>query len=154
MSHVFPTFNPIRTMIMFKLFTISLVAVTLCFVMTDSAQAGGRNRCGMRQSCAAPNCSAPTSSAPMATPAPAAADHMDHAVATPPATAQGNSGTYRSFSYEPSVQSSGSIYVDSAPVYRGRTSSQAGRSSYQSGQSHVPRYLMQKADPRKYNSER
>ena len=50
-SHVFPTFNSQRILIMFNLFTMSLVAVTLSFVMTDSAQACGRNRCGMRPGC-------------------------------------------------------------------------------------------------------
>lgn len=130
---------------MFNLVTMSLVAVTLSFVMTDSAQAGGRNRCCMRPGCAAPGCSAPASSVPMATPAPAAAGHTDHAVATPPATAQGNSGTYRSFSYEPTMPSNGGVFNGSAPVYRSRS---ANRSSH----SETPRYLMQKTDPRKYTT--
>lgn len=132
---------------MFNLFTTSLVAVTLSFVMTDSAQAGSRNRCGMRPGCAAQGCSASASSLPMATPAPAAADQINHAVATPPATAQGNSGTYRSFSYEPTVPLSGGVFNGSAPVYRSRP---ANRSSH----SETPRYLMQKTDPRKYNTGR
>ena len=143
-SHVLPTFNPLRTLIMSNLFTLSLIAVTLSFAMSDSAQAGCRNRCCMRPVCAAPSCSAPASSVPMATPAPAAADHMDHAVATPPATAQGNSGTYRSFSYEPTVPSSGGVFNGSAPVYRSRS---ANRSS----NSQTPSYLLPKTDPRRYN---
>ena len=129
---------------MYHLFTMSLIAVTLSFVMTDSALAGGRHRCGMRPVCAAPSCSAPASSVPMATPAPAAADPMDHAVATPPATAQGNSGTYRSFSYEPTVPSSGGVFNGSAPVYRSRS---ANRSSH----SQTPSYLLPKTDPRRYS---
>jgi len=129
---------------MSNLFTMSLVAVTLSFVMTHSAQAGGRNRCGMRPGCAAPSCSAPASSVPMATPAPAAADHMDHAVATPPATVQGNSGTYRSFSYEPTVPLSGGVFNGLAPVYRSRP---ANRSSH----SQTPSYLLPKTDPRRYS---
>ena len=148
-SHVLPTFNPLRTMIMFNLFTMSLVAVSLSFVMTDSAQAGCRNRCGMRPGCAAPGCSAPSfsapaSSVPIVTPAPAAAGQMDHAVATPPATAQGNSGTYRSFSYEPTVPSSGGVFNGSAPVYRSRP---ANRSTH----SQTPSYLLPKTDPRRYS---
>ena len=129
---------------MFNLFTMSLTAVTLSFVMTDSAQAGGRNRCCMRSCCAAPSCSAPASSMPLATPAPAAAGHLDHAVATPPATVQGNSGTYRSFSYEPTMPLSGGIFNGSAPVYRSR---QANRSSH----SQTPSYLLPKTDPRRYS---
>ena len=129
---------------MYHLFTMSLIAVTLSFVMTDSALAGGRHRCSMRPVCAAPSCSAPASSVPMATPAPAAADPMDHAVATPPATAQGNSGTYRSFSYEPTVPSSGGVFNGSAPVYRSRS---ANRSSH----SQTPSYLLPKTDPRRYS---
>ena len=129
---------------MSNLFAMSLVAVTLSFVMTDSAQAGGRNRCGMRPGCAAPSCSAPASSMPMATPAPAAAGHMDHAVATPPASAQGNSGTYRSFSYEPTVPLTGGVFNGSAPAYRSRP---ANRSSH----SQTPSYLLPKTDPRRYS---
>lgn len=129
---------------MYNLFTLSLVAVTLSFVMNDSAQAGGRNRCGMRPVFAAPGCSAPACSVPMATPAPAAAEQMDHAVATPPATAQGNSGTYRSFSYEPTMPSNGGVFNGSAPVYRSRS---ANRSSH----SQTPSYLLPKTDPRRYN---
>ena len=133
---------------MFKLFTIGLVAATLSFGMTDSAHAGGGNRGGITSGYSAPDCAAP-----MATLSPATAGQMIKVVTVPlVAGDQPNSGTYRSFSYEPSVQSSGSMYGGSAPVYRGRTSSQAGRSSYQSGQSQIPRYLMQKTDPRKYNS--
>ena len=138
-----PTFNLKRTMIMFKLFTMGLVAATLSLGTADSAQAGCRNRCGMSQACA-PACSAPSCSAPMATPAPAAEGHMDHAVAAPPANAQANSGTYRSFSFEPSVQSNDSVYGGSRPVYRARSSNQTGRSQ-------TPRFLIPKADPRKYN---
>lgn len=129
---------------MFNLFIMSLAAVTLSFVMTDSAQAGGRNRCGMRPGCAAPSCSATASSVPMATPAPAAAVRMDHAVATPPSSAQGNSGTYRSFSYEPTVPSSGGVFNGSAPVYRSRP---ANRSTH----SQTPSYMLPKTDPRRYN---
>ena len=144
-SHVLPTFIPLRTMIMYNLFTMSLVAVTLSFVMTDSAEAGGRNRCGSRPVCSAPYCSAQASSVPMASPAPAAAGHTDHAVATPPATAPGNSGTYRSFSYEPMVPLNGGVFNGSAPVYRSRASNRSAHSE-------TPRYLMQKTDPRKYNT--
>lgn len=129
---------------MSNLFTMSLVAVTLSFAMTDSAQAGGRNRCCMRPVCAAPGCSAPACSVPMATPAPAAAEHQEHAVATPPATAQGNSGTYRSFSYEPTVPSSGGVFNGSAPVYRSRP---VNRSTH----SQTPSYMLPKTDPRRYN---
>ena len=129
---------------MSNLFTMSLVAVTLSFAMTDSAQAGGRNRCCMRPVCAAPGCSAPACSVPMATTAPAAGEHMEHAVATPPATAQGNSGTYRSFSYEPTMPLSGGVFNGSAPVYRSRP---ANRSS----QSQTPSYLLPKTDPRRYS---
>ena len=143
-SHLLPKFNPLRIMIMSNLFAMSLVAVTLSFVMTDSAQAGGCNRCGMRPGCAAPSCGATASSVPMATPAPAAAGHMDHAVATPPASAQGNSGTYRSFSYEPTVPLTGGVFNGSAPVYRSRS---ANRSSH----SQTPSYLLPKTDPRRYN---
>ncbi len=128
---------------MFNLFTMSLVAVTLSFVMTDSSQACGRNRCGMRPGCAAPGCSASASSVPMATPAPAGAGHLEHAVATPPATVQGI-GTYRSFSYEPTMPLSGGVFNGSAPVYRSRP---ANRSSH----SQTPSYLLPKTDPRRYS---
>jgi hypothetical protein len=129
---------------MFNLFTMSLVAVTLSFIMTDSAQARGRNCCGMRPVYAAQGCSTPASSVPMATPAPAAVGQVDHAVATPPATAPENSGTYRSFSYEPTVPLSGGVVNGSAPMYRSRP---ANRSSH----SQTPSYLLPKTDPRRYN---
>ena len=131
---------------MFKHFAMSLVTVTLSFVLTDSAQAGGRNRCGMSPVCAAPDCSAPVNSVPLATPAPAAAGHMDHAVSTPPSTARGNSGTYRSFSYEPALPLSGGVFNGSAPVYRSRSGNRTSHSE-------TPRYLMQKTDPRKYSTK-
>lgn len=129
---------------MFNLFTMGLVVVTLSFVTTDSAQAGRGSRCGMRLGCATPSCSAPACSVPMATPAPAAAVQMDHAVATPPASAQVNSGTYRSFSYEPTMPLSGGVVNGSAPVYRSRP---ANRSTH----SQTPSYLLPKTDPRRYS---
>jgi hypothetical protein len=122
---------------MFKLFTIGFLATAFAAGMADSVQAGGGCQCRM-----APRCSVPSCSAPAAQPAPAM-DQMNHAATAPSASNQTNSGTYRSFSYEPSVPAVGNTMSNAIPFYRSQP-------TYRVPHSKTPSYLIPKADPRRY----
>lgn len=89
---------------MLKFLTIGVLASTLGLGGVEAAQACGGGRCCVRT--CAPTCAAPSCAAP----APAPMGHEDHAVPAPPPSApQANAGTYRRYSYEPSM---------AAPAYR------------------------------------
>ena len=100
---------------MLKLFTIGVLASTLGLGGVEAAQACGGGRCCVRT--CAPVCAAPSCAAP----APAPMGHEDHAVPAPP---QADAGTYRRYSYEPSM---------AAPAYRAPMRSYGSSNQFDAG---------------------
>ncbi len=121
---------------------ISTVILTIVAVVSIPTFAQARSHCRSRviHCCPAPAYNTASTLAPSA--AVATTTPTEQSIPATTSTTEGNSGTYRSFSYEPSTPAVSS--TQNAPVMR--TYNQPATVMKQ-----TPRYLMQKADPRKYN---
>lgn len=134
-----------RILTMSKLFIIGALAFTLAFATTEPASASRRGRCCVSACHVAPPCCAPVNPVPTTQPAAdASAGKTDSAVIAPSTTAQANSGTYRSFSFDPSVPATGNLTNNAAPVYRSQP-------AYRTPRSQTPLYLIPKGDSHRYS---